>query len=146
MASAVAGNSSPAHLIKQKYDVAYSVCVPAVPTTHRDYSITNYLEPTNLAWSYFRDHGITITGGATNVSIIEAPAHGVLNTEGLAPWVYKYVPNAGYLGPDQITFVVEWMGRKFKVIETVWVANAAPDYGCPTDIKLPPATTGSDKR
>jgi len=131
----------------QKYDAAFSVCGAAVPTTHRDYQLANYLEPTGLAWVYLKEHGIAITGGATNVSIIEAPKHGVLNTEGLAPWVYKYVPKADYLGPDQITFVVEWMGKKFKVIETVWVENAAPDFGgCPADYKLPPATTGSDKR
>jgi hypothetical protein len=39
-----------------------------------------------------------------------------------------------------MTFVVEVQGKKFKVIETVWVANAAPEYGgCPKDYKLPPA-------
>ncbi|MBU1775847.1 MAG: tandem-95 repeat protein [Gammaproteobacteria bacterium] len=66
----------------------------------------------------------------------------MLNSDGY----YVYYPNEGYLGPDQITFVVEQMGKKFKVIETVWVANTAPEYGgCPADYKLPPATTGNEK-
>jgi hypothetical protein len=145
-----AGTSITTTAQKEKYDAAFSVCGAAVPTTHRDFSIANRLSPLSVIDTYlYYEKGIPYDSNRpVKVTVIENPAHGRLVPDTDFPdTTFVYHPNEGYLGPDQITFVVEEMGKKFKVIETVWVANTAPEYGgCPTDYKLPPATTGNDKR
>lgn len=141
------GNANVAHP-KEKYDAAFSVCGAAVPVTHRDFEMANFVTPMSVITPHLFDKGIIISSDEPIVvTLTEAPKHGELISDGYTYGVYKYKPIEGYLGPDQMTFDVEVMGKKFKVIETVWVANVAPEYGgCPSDYKLPPATTGNDKR
>lgn len=126
---------------KIKYDAAYSVCQAVVPTSHRDFAIANVVLPMTSVISYLLSHGVSIDPSKPpKITLSEFPTHGELRTEGFANGVYAYYPNENHLGPDQMTFVVEAQGKKFKVIETVWVANVAPEYGgCPANYKLPPA-------
>lgn len=121
----------------KKYDATYSVCGPAVPTDHIDFSIANYVSPTTPVYGYLIAHGIIVEPDTPHkIVLVVRPHHGELRTEGDS--AYVYFPNEGYLGPDQMTFVVEVQNKKFKVIETVWVSRAAPEYGgCPDDYKLP---------
>ena len=130
---------------KRKYDAAFSVCQAAVPITHRDFPNANQLSPLSVTATYlFFEKGIPYDSNRlVQVIVIEKPAHGRLVPDKDFPdTAFVYHPNEGYLGPDQITFVVEEMGKKFKVIETVWVSNSPPEYGgCPADYKLPPAST-----
>ena len=122
----------------EKYDAAFSVCGPAVPVDHRDFTITNLIYPLAV---------IPDTGEPTQVTLLEGPHHGSLTPDADFPnSVFVYHPNDNYLGPDHMTFVVDVMGKKFKVIMTVWVANTPPEYGgCPPDYDLPPADTGDVK-
>jgi hypothetical protein len=117
---------------KEKYDAAYSVCGAVVPVTHKDFSLANRVGPSPSILYYFMSHGEEVDIKTWQVRLVDGPKHGTYSGD-------IYSPDEGYLGLDQMTFVVEAQGKKFKVIETVWVENAAPDFGCPTDIKLPPA-------
>lgn len=118
----------------KNYDAAFSVCGAAVPTTHRDYEISNIVYPLAV---------VPDTNEPTTVAVLHGPLHGHLSPYAKFPdSVFVYSPNDGYLGPDQITFVVEQMGKKFKVIVTAWVADVPPESGgCPEGYELPPADT-----
>lgn len=132
----------------QKYDAAFSVCQAVVPTTHRDFGLANGVGPGAVVTEYFMSKGVSLdslVNSPSSTILVVKPSHGDIQQD--SNGAYVYYPNNGYLGPDQMTFVVELMGKKFKVIQTVWVANVSPEYGgCPAGYKLPPATTGNDKR
>ena len=64
--------------------------------------------------------------GEVRVSIIENPMHGVLQaTDGNG---YYYFPDTGYIGKDQVTFLVEMGGRKYKAVHYVQVMEIVPEY------------------
>lgn len=121
-----------------KYDAAYSVCKAMVPVGHRDFSLVNGVGPSSPILGYFMSRGEAYDIKSWKKTLVEHPKHGELISQPTGG--YFYYPKDGYLGPDQLSWVVEAQGKKFKVIETVWVANVAPEYGgCPDDYKLPPA-------
>ena len=115
-----------------QYDAVFSICQAVVPASHADFLTANVLTPT-AAWPvYFQSHGLTIEQSAPlTINLVEGPRYGQLQSEGYADGVYAYRPNEGYLGSDQMTFVVEAQGKKFKVIESVYVSRGAPEYGPP---------------
>lgn len=136
---------APSLTSQQKYDAAFSVCEAVVPVGHRDFDLVNGVGPSSSILGYFMTRGESYDTKTWKKTLVESPQHGKLIQQPNAGYVYY--PNGGYLGPDQLTWVVEAEGKTFKVIETVWVANTAPEYGgCPADYKLPPATTGNEKR
>lgn len=126
---------------KRKFDAAFSVCQAVVPTTHRDFAVANMVGPASPIIEYFFSRGVSMDSlGPWKDEVIGQPKHGELRLTADKGYVYR--PNTGYLGPDQIAYAVEVKGKKFKVIETIWVADVAPEYGgCPADYKLPRADT-----
>ena len=71
------------------------------------------------------------------VTQLNGPKHGDLIAHPRDSRGYIYQPKDGYLGPDQMIFLVEAKGKKFKVIYSVDVADRAPEYGkCPDSFNI----------
>lgn len=131
--------AQPAQKVAAKFDAVYSVCTAVVPVTHKDFPDANYVGPGAVILHHFASHKIALGADEpSKVVLVKRPQHGELRID--SDGAYTYHPDMRHLGPDQMTFFVEIRGKRFKVIETVWVADVAPEYGgCPKDYKLPPA-------
>ena len=128
----------------EKYDAAFSVCTAVVPVGHKDFELVNGVGSSSPILEYFMLRGDEYDIKTWKQTLIGKPVHGEFIQQPNGGYVYH--PNEEYLGPDQITWVVDAEGKKFKVIMTVWVADVAPEYGgCPPDYELPPADTGDVK-
>lgn len=118
-----------------KYDAAYSVCNNMVPVDHKDFSLANAVSASTAPISYFMkkfgQQEFDIESWKT--TLLNGPKHGELVQDSQYPnSSYMYHPNEGYLGIDQMTFLVETQGMIFKVIYSVHVGKMAPEYGpCP---------------
>lgn len=133
--------------------VTFSICRAVVPVGHADFGIANLVGPSPAPLQYFMSRGQDFDRTAWKVTLIEGPRHGMLvPNEKFPDSVFVYQPNEGYLGPDQMIFVVEAQGKKFKVIESVYVSPGAPEYGppeCPNGFsinELPSSGKASKKR
>jgi len=105
---------------------AIGVCHPA---PNGDYNSQNMVDPIGEAGFYLRSYEHQKVQNIGTVSVLKQPAHGVLrlmteadgNTFGegrfvAADQLYVYLPEAGYLGKDSASFVVEIAGVKVKVV------------------------------
>lgn len=114
-----------------KYDAAMSICSFVAPTGHPDFPIANQLYPAAAAESYFHTRGTSLLDPSglllepLQTTLIDGPRHGEVVLTADDPRLRVYRPNAGYLGPDQMTFEVEVKGKKLKVIYSV-VVNQLP--------------------
>lgn len=60
------------------------------------------------------------------VTLLNGPTHGRIEGESLSRTggpSFGYIPNHGFLGQDQITFLVEVGGKRIKVVTTLYVDN-----------------------
>ncbi len=85
------------------------------------------------------------------VRVLEGPTHGKLRTE-IANNGYQffaYDPDPGFLGKDQVSFLVQYNGKMYKQIRTIQVVEQANEREnqevCPIDrvIKTPRSTRTS---
>lgn len=112
--SATEATGQEARPAAQAFDKVFSVCQNVVPVGHPDFALAN-----------------EIASGQD--ALLTGPKHGrlVLTPKG----VYFYYPDAGYLGVDQMTFVVSYTnpasGKKIreKVIYSAHIGTMAPEYG-----------------
>lgn len=87
------------------------------------------------------DCGLGQSGGGALVTITTPPAHGSVKVQGTitGPWL-KYLPAAGYTGPDAYAFTVTSPGGvSAPVTQQITVdpaANAAPVCTAPTTAKV----------
>lgn len=123
----------------QRFDAVYSICTAVVPVTHKDFPDANYVGPGAVILHHFASNKMALSADEpSKIALVNRPQHGELRID--SDGAYIYHPDIRHLGPDQMAFVVEIKGKRLKVIETVWVANVAPEYGgCPKDYQLPPA-------
>jgi len=118
---------------QEKYDAIYSVCNNMVPVDHKDFSLANGVGGGSGALDYFmvKRGQQEFDTKSWKIMLLDGPKHGKLVPD-IQDGGYMYYPEAGYLGIDQMTFVVEAQGKKFKEIYSVHVGNMAPEYGpCP---------------
>ncbi|MBN8456108.1 hypothetical protein, partial [Accumulibacter sp.] len=84
-----------------------------------------------------------------HVQVVSEPKHGRLIEERAD--LFIYVPNEGFIGKDQVVFIVELAGRRIKVVqelkvtnESIRLTNSKEDWQrawrkhCPRDIRLIP--------
>lgn len=127
---------------KTKYDAVFSMCGPMhsadqVPANiERD----NHFSPMSAVVSYFESRGI-LPNFATGlgdpepfqIKVLQGPVHGTIVSGNKLGAFFFYHAAPGYLGSDQMIFVVEVLGKKIKVIQTVVIHDSGNlDY--PTDV------------
>jgi hypothetical protein len=127
--------SKPALPAEVNYDATFSICQAVVPVGNSDFPDANQVGPSPAVLYYFMSRGKEFDRSSWKVTVIEGPHKGALVPDAKFPdSSFVYRPNDGYLGADQITFLVEAQGKTFKVIESVHVVNRPPEYGpdqCP---------------
>jgi len=87
------------------------------------------LSPVVAVSNYFRavENNLDFKYEGGRASVLEKPKHGVLQaTDGEG---YYYFPEAGYLGTDRATFLVEIAGRKYKAVHYLRVMEIVPEDG-----------------
>ncbi|MDP2226720.1 MAG: hypothetical protein Q8J78_04515 [Moraxellaceae bacterium] len=87
----------------------------------------NVVDPARaLLFGYFKsEKGVDIDLGLAKVTYLAAPANGKLfYLEKAQPFSYQYKPNPGFVGEDTAAFMVEYEGKRYKVVVTIVVREA----------------------
>ena len=137
----------------EQYDAVFSLCQSTAPINDADYPIANRIHPHAAATAYFNSRSIILEPNVSRkITLLEGSLHGSLIPDEKFPEsVFIYQPDEGYLGADQMVFLVEVKGKTFKVIYSVDVIHN-PDFGspgCPDGFsinELTNSTNGGDKK
>jgi len=121
----------PAATPKTKYDKVFSGCTYAVNADWSPSAIEMYntMLPAATVSTYLSNRGILWgENEPVKITLLKSPAHGDLIPNARYPnGVFIYHANQGYLGIDQMSFEVEVLGKKFKVIYALVVQNSNTD-------------------
>jgi hypothetical protein len=119
------------HSSEQVFDAVYSQCQTLAQTSDASWENLNIVGPGGAVGLYFESRGLNYNPENWKIIIVREPRHGSLKPlkDSIGASIYK--PNPDYYGPDQMTHILEAEGKRFKVIESVYVSKGIPEKGHP---------------
>ncbi len=115
-----------------KFDAEFSQCTTLANTDDPHWRTLNGVGPSSAGLTYFMSRGLEFDISTWKSKVVVGPQKGELEAvieKSGATFDHLYIPKDGDSGPDQMIYILEAEGKRFRVIESVYVAEGIPENG-----------------